>query len=293
MIAGLSEDGFVDEQIGGVTRLFALRALAERIETDWPSVAADLDMMRRQLVTRAGVVANLTADEATLAGFRPELDSLVGTLPEAPPAPAPAWQWTAGPRAEGFSIPAKVNYVSKGGNFGALGFKSTGATLVAQNLLSTTWLWDKVRLQGGAYGGFCRFDRLSNSFIYSSYRDPNLLETLGVYDATAAHLRQVSLTEQDLTRAIIGTIGGIDGYLLPDLKGLTALQRHLTGDSDSARQTMREEVLATSVEDLHQVADALAALADEGRISILGSEETLAAANTARGGNWLNITKVL
>ena len=291
--AGLSEDGFVDEQVGGITRLFALRALAERIETDWPSVVSDLDMMRRQLVTRAGVVANLTADEATLAGFRAQLESLVGALPEAPPIPAQPWQWNPGPLVEGFSIPAKVNYVSMGGNLGALGFKSTGATLVAQNLLSTTWLWDKVRLQGGAYGGFCRFDRLSNTFVYSSYRDPNVLETLDVYDATAAHLRQADLTEQDLTRAIIGTIGSIDGYLLPDLKGLTALQRHLTGDSDAARQTMREEVLATSVEDLHQVADALAALAEEGRISILGSEEALTTANTARGGSWLNVTKVL
>jgi len=291
--AGLSEAGFVEEQISGVTQLFATRALAERIETDWPAIATDLDMMRSQLVTRSGLVANVTADTAMLAGVRPHLETLIGALPETPPSPAPPWHWSAGPLAEGLAIPVKVNYVSKGGDLSALSFTPTGATLVAQNLLSTTWLWDKVRLQGGAYGGFCRFDRLSNVFIYTSYRDPNLLETLEVYDGTADHLRGIKLTEQDLTRAIIGTIGSIDTYLLPDLKGLTAFQRHLAGDSDAARQTMREQVLATNVEDLHLVADALDAIAEGGRVAILGSEEELAAANTARGGGWLSLTKVL
>ena len=114
-----------------------------------------------------------------------------------------------------------------------------------------------------------------------------------VYDGTSDYLRGAKLTEQDLTLAIIGTIGSIDTYLLPDLKGLTAFQRHLAGDSNAARQTLRDQVLATNVEDLHHVADALDAIAEGGRVAILGSEEALAAADTARGGAWLSLTKVV
>jgi Zn-dependent M16 (insulinase) family peptidase len=291
--AGLHEAGFVQEQICGLTRLFGLRTLADRINSDWPSVAADLEAMRRQLITKAGLVTNVTADETTLSQFNSRLETLITALPSGLPDTAASWAWTPVNGAEGFAIPAKVNYVAKGGDLRELGLKSTGAALVAQNLLSTTWLWDKVRLQGGAYGGFCRFDRLSGSFSYISYRDPNLLETLEVYDSTAQHLRQAELGEQELKRAIIGTIGSIDTYLLPDLKGLTSLQRHLARDSDDARQVMRDEVLATTAGDLRAIADVLDALAECGRVAILGSNSALASANKVRGGNWLSVTPVM
>ncbi|MGI9524914.1 MAG: insulinase family protein [Hyphomicrobiaceae bacterium] len=291
--AGLSEAGFVEEKMSGVTRLLALRKLAERIEADWPSVAADLEMIRQQLITRAGLVASLTGEGTALTSFNRHLEARLGTIQATPVQNSPNWERNAVPLAEGLAVPAKVNFVSKGANLRTFGFEPTGAALVAQNLLSTTWLWDKVRLQGGAYGGFCRFDRHSGSFIYASYRDPNLLETLEVFDNTANYLKRTELTEQDLTRAIIGTIGSIDAYLLPDLKGLASLQRHLTGDSDAARQKMRDEVLATSKSDLNMVADALAELARDGRVAIMGSGEALAEANNVRGGSWLNIEKVL
>ena len=296
--AALNPAGFVQEQISGLTQLFALRTLAERIDTDWPSVAAELETMRNLLIAKAGVVANVTADAAALQRFEPGLKALITSLPAGSASAAADWNRTPdasaqGGTAEGFAIPASVNYVAKGGNLSTHGIKSVGAAMVAQNLLSTGWLWTKVRMQGGAYGGFCRFDRMSKAFSYISYRDPNLLDPLPVSVAPAHHLRRAQFSEEEITRAIIGTIGSIDTYLLPDAKGMTALQRHLTGDSDETRQIMREQILATTAHDIHAFADALETLVKTGRIAILGSETALAKANETRGGNWLTIASVM
>lgn len=291
--AQFSEDAWASEQMSGLTRLFGLRALVERIERDWASVAADLAAMRRDLVTRAGLVANVTADARTLAAFMPRLDALVAALPAAPERRAEAWSWRGPARNEAFTMPAKVNYVAKGVDIRALGFEPKGSALVVQTFLGTTWLWDKVRVQGGAYGGSCRLDRLSGVFAFGSYRDPNLMGTLDVYDRTAEHLRTVALDEQQIVRNIIGTIGGLDAHLLPDAKGLTSLYWHLNGDDEAARQRMREEVLGTRVADFRAFADALDAVAREGRVVVLGSESAIAEANASAKQAWLEVTKVL
>ena len=117
-----------------------------------------------------------------------------------------------------------------------LGVKPSGAHLVVRRYLRTTWLWDKVRVQGGAYGGQCMFDRYSGGFTFVSYRDPNLLATLDIYDRTADFLRNADLSDAELTRNIIGTIGEVDTYRLPDAKGFASMQRHLIGDTDEARE---------------------------------------------------------
>ena len=102
----------------------------------------------------------------------------------APAAPAVAerWQPSPGPRFEGLIIPAQVNYVGKGADLYKLGYKPSGAASVIAKYLRTTWLWEKVRVQGGAYGGFSVFDQRSGGFTFLSYRDPNLAATLDVFD---------------------------------------------------------------------------------------------------------------
>jgi Zn-dependent M16 (insulinase) family peptidase len=82
-----------------------------------------------------------------------------------------------------------------------------------------------VRVVGGAYGGFCSFDSHSGMFTYLSYRDPNLMDTLEAYDGTVDFLRSLDLDSDALTKAIIGTMGDIDAYQLPDAKGYSALSR--------------------------------------------------------------------
>jgi Zn-dependent M16 (insulinase) family peptidase len=206
-------------------------------------------------------------------------------------APAP-WQVAGGPLSEGLIIPATVNYVGKGADLYRLGVKPSGANLVIRRYLRTTWLWDKIRVQGGAYGGQCMFDRYSGGFTFVSYRDPNLLGTLDTYDRTANFLRNADINDAELTRNIIGTIGELDTYRLPDAKGFTSMQRYLIGDSDEARQRMREEVLSTTPGDIRSFADALAQLAAQGRVVVLGSEQAIEAANAERQ-SFLSVSKVM
>ena len=93
-------------------------------------------------------------------------------------------------------------------------------------------------------------------------------------------------------RAIIGAIGELDAYQLPDAKGFTSLTRFLTGDTDEARQQYRDEVLSTTAQDFESFADVLAAVKEQGEVVVLGSQEAIQQANAARG-DWLEVTKVL
>ncbi|CAE7335190.1 PREP1, partial [Symbiodinium microadriaticum] len=115
-------------------------------------------------------------------------------------------------------------------------------------LLGATYLWDKVRVSGGAYGGLCRFDPRSGDFKYLSYRDPNLGKTLEAYDGAPAFLKDLDLGEDELTKAIIGCMGDIDAYLLPDAKGYQSMLRYLLEEDDTYRQKVRDEILGTKVE---------------------------------------------
>src|SRR5262249_26136336 len=202
------------------------------------------------------------------------------------------WQIGEGLSSEALIIPASVNYVGKGANLYRLGLKRSGAAHVVVKYLRTTWLWDKVRVQGGAYGGFCTLDHRSGNFTFLSYRDPNLLETLHIYDQTSDFLKQAEPDEAELRRNIIGTIGDIDAYQLPDAKGFTSMQRYLAGETDDVRQHRRDEILGASVADFRAFADALAELIAYGQVVVLGSEQAIQAANARRPG-FLHVTQVV
>jgi Zn-dependent M16 (insulinase) family peptidase len=289
--ANFNEADWATEQIGGVSYLFFLRALAQQIETDWASVQATLEQIRQILLNRATMLLNVTADATAWSHFEPQLADFLRALPAAPVAPA-RWVAEQGPRFEGLTIPAQVNYVGKGADLYKLGYKPSGAASVIAKYLRTTWLWEKIRVQGGAYGGFCLFDHRSGGFTYLSYRDPNLLATLDVYDQTAAFLRESELSQEELTKSIIGTIGEVDAYQLPDAKGFSSMLRYLVGDTDEIRQRMREEILSTSAADFHAFADALEQVVDRGLVVVLGSQSAIEAANAERSG-WLDVSKVL
>jgi hypothetical protein len=162
-----------------------------------------------------------------------------------------------------------VNYVAKGANLYDLGYRYHGSANVAAKHLRMGWLWDRIRVQGGAYGAFCAFDRFSGVLGLVSYRDPNIRSTLEAYDRCGERLRE--LTDQEaLESAVVGAVGDIDAHMLPDAKGFASMARWLTGDTEERRQAMREQVLATTTDDLEGFARALDRAAQEGKITILG-----------------------
>ena len=128
------------------------------------------------------------------------------------------------------------------------------------------------------------------SFV--SYRDPNLLKTLEVFDESARFLRDVELHEDELRKSIIGTIGDLDQYRLPDAKGYTSMVRQLSGETDEERQQLREEVLGTTAGQFVAFAEALDKVKEEGLVKVLGSENAIQGAQAERPG-WLEVLKVL
>ncbi|GFR50856.1 hypothetical protein Agub_g13138 [Astrephomene gubernaculifera] len=291
--------GWLAESMGGLSYLDFIRGLGKRVETEegWQGVRGELEAIRTALLQRNGAIVNLTADSATLAAAEGPLRELLAALPAASPA-APAGPLVSGlllPAGnEALCVPTQVNYVAKGADlYRDAGYQLSGATYVVEKYLGNTWLWDRVRVVGGAYGGFCSFDSHSGMMTLMSYRDPNLLDTLEAYDGSAEFLRSLELSKDDLTKAIIGTMGDIDAYQLPDAKGYSALVRHLLGVTDEERQTRREQILATSNKDFKIFADAVESVrGPAGRVVAVTSAEKARAVLEERPGFW-DVKKVL
>eukprot|EP00246_Nothoceros_aenigmaticus_P001222 TRINITY_DN11663_c0_g1_i1.p1 TRINITY_DN11663_c0_g1~~TRINITY_DN11663_c0_g1_i1.p1 ORF type:complete len:1083 (+),score=216.91 TRINITY_DN11663_c0_g1_i1:65-3313(+) len=291
MDAMMNVAGWVSEQMGGLSYLEFLRELVKQVDDDWPTVAASLESIRTSLLSRKGAIVNLTADEKILTSSEQYVSQFLDALPESRPEPL-LWNKLVNPKNEGFAIPTQVNYVGKAANIYEAGYKLSGSALVISKHIGNTWLWDRVRVSGGAYGGFCDFDTHSGVFSYLSYRDPNLLKTVDIYDGTVDFLRELELDQDALTKAIIGTIGDMDSYQLPDAKGYSSLVRYLLGVTEEERRQRRQQVLSTSIKDFHEFADALASVRDRGVVVAVASAEDLGAANEERPG-FFDVQKVL
>jgi len=246
--------------------------------------------IKAALVNRRMLVANVTLDAANWTQLEPSLTDLIGTLPGAPLSHR-AWAAPSKSVSEGLTLPSKMNYVAKGANLHQQGYKATGSTLVATRLLSTGYLHDRIRVQGGAYGAGCSFDRNTGVFGFTSYRDPGLQSTLDTYDHAAEYLRSGEIDADDVQKNIIGLIGQLDFYQLPDAKGYTSLVRHLSGVSDESRQQLREEILSTTMAEVRSFADALDEVKKNGTVVVLGSAESIAQANA--DGDRLRVTRVI
>ena len=285
------EAGWVAEQMGGISYLFFLRWLEKSVKDDWQSILGTLETIRSILVNRNVILCNTTIDEAYWNQFQPDLAEFLKSLPLSPLS-LESWSPQPGNDYEGLTLPSQVNFVGKGANLYTLGYKMHGSIYPITKFLRTSWLWDRVRVQGGAYGGLCSFNRHSGVFTFLSYRDPNLLDTLDIYDKTGQFLRKLDMSQEELTKSIIGAIGDMDAYQLPDAKGYSSMLRFLIGETDNRRQQIRDQILATTLNHFHGFGEVLNKLTDKGKVVVMGSQEAINEANTARG-DWLEVNKVL
>ncbi|MFH1124783.1 MAG: insulinase family protein, partial [Pseudomonadota bacterium] len=289
--AHFDEADWAAEQMRGLSQLFFLRRLARSVEEDWPGVLADLEEIRRILVNRKALLLNITMDERSWLRFQPQLGGFLGALPISPFSLV-RWDPERPEGFEGLTIPAQVNYVGKALDLHALGYRFHGSANVISRYLRNSWLWETIRVKGGAYGAFCLFDRLSGILAFVSYRDPNLVKTLEAMDDSAGFLKEMKLTEDELTKAIIGTIGDMDQYQLPDAKGYTSMSRYLSGTTDQERQRIREEVLGVTEDHFRAFGHLLEKAQNGGLVKVLGSQGAIEKAVAERPG-WLKVLKVL
>ncbi|KAK4747804.1 hypothetical protein SAY87_014390 [Trapa incisa] len=292
MDAKLNVAGWISEQMGGISYLEFLRSLEERVDQDWDEISSSLEEIRKSLLSKSSCLINMTADGQNLRNSEKLVSKFLDSLPRNSNAASTSWRARLSPENEAIVIPTQVNYVGKAANIYETGYQLDGSAYVISKYISNTWLWDRVRVSGGAYGGFCDFDTHSGVFSFLSYRDPNLLKTLDIYDATADFLRELEMDDDTLTKAIIGTIGDVDSYQLPDAKGYSSLLRHLLGITDEERQKRREEILSTSVKDFKEFADAIEAVRNKGVSVTVASPDDVEAAHRERSGHF-QVKKVL
>ncbi|CAA7030775.1 unnamed protein product [Microthlaspi erraticum] len=292
MDAMLNIAGWMSEQMGGLSYLEFLHTLEKRVDEDWEGISSSLEEIRRSLLSKNGCIVNMTADGKSLTTVEKSVEKFLDLLPENPSSGLVTWDSRLPLRNEAIVIPTQVNYVGKAGNIYSTGYELDGSAYVISKHISNTWLWDRVRVSGGAYGGFCDFDSHSGVFSFLSYRDPSLLKTLDIYDGTGDFLRGLDVDQETLTKAIIGTIGDVDSYQLPDAKGYSSLMRHLLGVTDEERQRKREEILTTSLRDFKDFAGAIDVVRDKGVAVAVASAEDIDAANNARS-NFFEVKKAL
>ncbi len=280
MKARYSVPGFLNEKMGGISYLQTINALIKEAEEDWGSILSRLEKMRAAVLNetncRSGMMFHVTGDKDVLDTIKPSVQNFLNSLPgNADGSALPDFYNVDHPWAvrakvdmpnlaplkdEGFVVPTQVSYVGKGGQLYETGEIVPGTGGVVSRFLRTGYLWDHVRVIGGAYGGFCTFDAKAGDglFTYLSYRDPNLDKTLDVYDATAdALLEAASELENNpdaLATAIIGAVGDMDGALSPDQKGATAFNRWIARETPERRQQFRDEVLDTKASDFRDFA---------------------------------------
>jgi len=280
--AALSLPGCREEQWHGRTQLRFMHARMEQAHGDPHALRDTLERLKPAVFRRKGLVLNMTADAEGLAGLETALASRLARIPPGQDAP-PQTESLPPPRPSGIAIPAQVCYVAK--VLTAPGFTDplTAALTVAARHLAGGYLYQRVRLQGGAYGGLSAYDPSSGLFAFLSYRDPHIVQTLEAYAGAVQSLTEAPIPSEELTKAIIGAIGAMDKPMDPCGRGRAALFRTFTGLTDERRRQLRNAILTMTPEALREAADRFFRRAEEAGsgadVAVLAPQDRLEGAN--------------
>lgn len=175
---------------------------------------------------------------------------------------------------EAFIDASQIQYVAKTGDFICEGYEYTGALRLLRIILSYDYLWINVRVKGGAYGCMNTFLRSGESY-FVSYRDPNLSDTLDVYDRIPEYIKSFSPDERDMTKYIIGTFSALDTPMNPEAKGSRSMSAYLEGITYEQIQKERNEILNAQPEDIRRLADLVQAVLKKDSICVIGNENMI------------------
>ncbi len=171
-------------------------------------------------------------------------------------------------------LSSDVQYVAKAGNLLQAGYEYTGSLQVLKTIISLDYLWKQIRVAGGAYGAMSGFQRNGNMF-FVSYRDPNLEETLQVYDALADYVENFSVNQREMTKYIIGTMSRMDAPLTPAMKAEKSDGHYFSHVSHADLIRERQEILKTTPEIIASLAEMIRESMKEEYICVLGNENRI------------------
>ncbi|MGA1874349.1 MAG: insulinase family protein [bacterium] len=253
--AGLSLASHRDEQWSGLGQLRTLSFYSDRFTQEAEGLQQTLSSLKAHIFRQGRLTVNLTGDAAGLAELRKALDLLLTSLPSGGEAGVSA-EVSLKAANFGITIPAQVCYVAQVLQAPTYLSDEASILLVLSHELSSGLLYKRIRVQGGAYGGFSSYDPLSGEFAFLSYRDPNLEETLKVYQEAVEEMSMVEIPEDELRKAVISTIASLDKPMGPGTKGYVAMVRDFCGLTDEHRREFRSRVLKITTQSLRQVAAA-------------------------------------
>ena len=272
--ASLSKAGYLGNYISGPKYFEFLKGIQKTLEDNPESVIAKITEIRNDLLRKGNLLINLTASNDVYEPAKSALEKVVEVLPEGE-SEAKKLNFELKAVNTGLQAPGGVQYVTQGINLKNAGYKNHGSFDLVNQLLSTGYLWEKVRVQGGAYGCYLTFDRLNGALMLASYRDPNLEKTLDVFEGVSDFLENLEISDSSFEKLLIGTFGRLDGPLTPSQRGKLAFNRFLTGVTYEELNELRSELLDASVDDLKSYAKFFKTLAEKGTICVHGSEGRL------------------
>ncbi len=279
-----SQVGAINEYTQGISYLDYIKDLSKNIEVKWEEFLENLQKIHACIFTRDNALLDMTANSEILVKAEKVFAPLLEKIQNSNYTQSNnSWKINLLDGNEALIVPARVNYVGMSTNLHKHDYEFHGSALVISRFLRMGYLWDRIRVLGGAYGCFVQYSRITGSFAFVSYRDPQVEKSLEVYKKAPEFLGNLHLSQRDLNCAIIGTIGDLDSYLLPDAMGATALWRELVGDTKEIRQKIRDEILSTKLVDFHNFATPLSKALKESKCVSLGGVDT---ENYAKSNNW-------
>ena len=248
-----SKRGWFNEWTSGVEYYRFLTDLNKNLESNSDSVIQKLSETASLLFNRTNMKILVVCPAVELSSFIRELSGRINQLSRVS-GQLQTWTILHERKNEAILSASQVQYVVKSFDFKQLGYEWNGQMHVLGQILSTDWLQNQIRVQGGAYGGFCGFSPHGNTY-FASYRDPNLKETLAAIDATPEYIRNFNADRDTLTRYILGTISNLDQPKTPSQKGSAAMHYYFEGTTASMLDKERQEILSIRTEDIRGMAD--------------------------------------
>lgn len=270
----------IKEELSGLGQYFFVKKLADNFDAKWPEIRENLLKLKDDLFDSSRMIMSVTADGELLGSVKsdvekellPDIKNSQGTSEKR----ASSWEFPACPEKEAFTLPVQVHYLASGGILNTETLRpDDGSLLVVLNHLRAGWLWEKIRVQGGAYGAHCFFDRASGVLVLTSYRDPHLEKTLDVMKGCYEGVLSERLSDEDITRAVIGTFGKIDPPLFPDALAYVSLLRYLTGESEEMRRNLRKTVIETDRKDFSRIAELLRKWSKNVHLCVIGPADSV------------------
>lgn len=272
-MSSFSRYALYQDELKGIAFYRSICRIEKELSESPKSVSDKLAAIAKKLFARNRMLISFTGNNEAYCNAKPSLEKVIAGFDKMSAVGNQA-EVHFNTAKEAFIDASQIQYVAKTGDFICEGYEYTGALRLLRIILSYDYLWINVRVKGGAYGCMNTFLRSGESY-FVSYRDPNLSDTLDVYDRIPEYIKSFSPDERDMTKYIIGTFSALDTPMNPEAKGSRSLSAYLEGITYEQIQKERNEILNAQPEDIRRLADLVKAVLKKDSICVIGNENMI------------------